>query len=471
MRTSFRSNLFDKKSRERGSILIGLVIATMISVLSFFLFKLSTEKEIAQRKAVRFDQLSNDMQSAIDSFIAIFRQAESSYVNFVTSSSCPVAKPFYIALANGSGCTTAAHPSFDPTQVADSGPARANWACIIGNSSALSSADNATCLDPKVERQPLIHFSDPAHQIGGRTFEFWLESVSPREKEIVFRVRSRRSLPNGSTEREERTVYFSPMFGSLAHIDHSSRVIRDRNDPVHPCGANAWDLARILQNGNCVDFGFLAGGTAIAYYKGNFFGLHRDSGRILLLDPSRTGDLRIDPRTGRLGDANGEPVLFPYSTFHPSTQDLLRGIDDFTITDREIFYTKSAENQPMYLNIISSRNNGTLANTRLCNLSEMGWGQSFDGIAATSTSTRIFTASGGLAPVNTPPVILGLKNSNGALVYIALKRFSPGGPRPVGSISPFVNCYAFYSEEEQQIEFKRTFGIDRVGDEKPYYAF
>ena len=471
MRTSFKSNLFDKDIGERGNILIGLVIATMISIMSFFLFKLSTEKEIAQRKAVRFDQLSNDMQSAIDSFIAIFRQAEASYVNFVTNSSCAVAKPFYIALASGSGCGSVDHASFSPTQVSASGPARGNWACIIGSSSAQSSMDSAACLDPKIERQPLIHFSDPAHQIGGRTFEFWLESVAPREKEIVFRVRSRRALPNGNTEKEERTIYFSPMFGSLAHIDHSSRVIRDRNDPVHPCGANAWDLVRILQNGNCVDFGFLAGGTSIAYYKGNFFGLHRDSGRILLLDPSRTGDLRIDPRTGRLGSSAGELVLFPYSTFHPSTQDLLRGIDDFTITDHEIFYTKAAENQPMRLNIISSRNNGTLAHTPLCDLSAMGWGQSFEGIAATSTSTRIFKASGGLAPIDSPPVILGLKNSNGALAYIALKRFSPGDPRPVGSISPFVNCYAFYSEEEQQVEFKRTYGIDRVGDEKPYYAF
>ncbi len=475
MHTKLKSNS-SASERESGNILLGLLIATMISLTSFYLFKLSADKETAQRKAIRFDQLSNDMQSAVDTFVAIFRQAESNYVSFITSTSCSVAKPFYIALTKGSGCSGLDHSTFVPSEVASGGPAQSSWSCVIGTASSRVADQTVECLDPKIERPALIRLTDPTHQIGGRSFEFWIESVRPQEKEIVFRVRAQRTLPNGTTEKEERTIYFSPMFGSLAHIDHSSRVIRDRSDPIHPCGAKAWDLVRVLTQGQCLDFGFLAGGTALAYFKGNFFGLHRDSGTILLLDPSRTSDPRVDPQTGRLvGAAPGDPpVLFPYSTFHPSTQDLLRGIDDFTITNREIYYAKTAENQPVLLRVISSRTNGTLASPSLCDLSAMGWGQSFEGIAATSATARLFTDTGGWAPISTPPVIIGLKNINGALVYIAIKRvnLAPDATRPAGSMSGVpVNCYAFYSEEEQQVDFKRTFGIDRVGDAKPYYAF
>jgi hypothetical protein len=109
----------------------------------------------------------------------------------------------------------------------------------------------------------------------------------------------------------------------------------------------------------------------------------------------------------------------------------------------------------------------------------MGWGQTFEGIVAAAGQPRLFkynSADGGWSDAaTTPPVLLGLKNSNGAFLQLALRIIPPGTPpssRPPGSFGGVpVNCYALYAEEEQQVEFKRTFGFDRVGDDKPYYAY
>ncbi len=471
-----------------GNIVLGLVLLAVLASSAFFLFQMSVQRGEAYSKALRADQLSNDMQSAIDTFIAVFRGIEGEYISHVTSqTTCSTARPFYLALSLGTGCNATTFEAFEATRVLTTGLATAPAPCRVGNAGASRGQGSDPCLDPKKEREPILRMTSSAHQIGGRAFEFWLHGVDPKMRELHFRVRATPADPQSAQKPEERIIHYSPVFASLAHMNHSGQVLRDRADPIHPCGQEAWDLVRYLKDGRCLELQDFALSQALGYYKGRFFGLEPSSGKVVLLDPDRSGDLSVDPLTGRVQPVGeqvfGDQVLFKYGINNGSDgMRLLQDADDFTITDREIYFLRSAENTSITLRLISVRSDNSVAYPSLCDLSEMGWGQTFEGIVAAAGQPRLFkynasnNSNGGWSDHNTtPPVLLGLKNTNGAFLQLAL-RLIPGGTqmadRPPGSIANVpVNCYALYAEEEQQVEFKRTYGFDRVGDDKPYYAF
>ncbi len=173
MFTARKLNFRDSITSNSGNIVLGLVLLAVLASSAFFVFEIGVKRSEQYGKALRADQLSNDMQSAIDTFIAVFRGIEGDYISHITSqTNCSTARPYYLALSLGTGCNAAPFDGFEPTRILATGLATAPAPCRVTTNGASRAQGSEACLDPKKEREPILRMSASAHQIGGRAFEF-----------------------------------------------------------------------------------------------------------------------------------------------------------------------------------------------------------------------------------------------------------------------------------------------------------
>ena len=105
----------------------------------------------------------------------------------------------------------------------------------------------------------------------------------------------------------------------------------------------------------------------------------------------------------------------------------------------------------------------------LCKLGQMGWAQAHLGLAALATSDPLYAVKSS----DTAPRLATfyLKTSGGDLRMLVVHH--PGGPLAAGDAdySGVHTCMVFSDSSQQQIEYARTLGFDRAGNEKAYFIY
>lgn len=169
-----------------------------------------------------------------------------------------------------------------------------------------------------------------------------------------------------------------------------------------------------------------------------------------------TNNFMVNHNTGRVGSET-IPYFVPYPDPNNHLISLLN-VDDITLIDDQIYYV--AFQGPAAH--IGHANNINGERTIICRLGEMGWSQSYSGIAASSSSDPLIDDTSN--PLNNfltnRYALFYLKTDTGDLLTAHVYRKNNG-----------FQCYVNKYQINQKPEMRRTLGFDRVKDEPPFYIY
>src|SRR5205823_250527 len=158
-------------------------------------------------------------------------------------------------------------------------------------------------------------------------------------------------------------------------------------DPLSYCqGQHPWadfliynPLAR-----KCLRFAQLGGGTGLAYYRARYFGFRPFDGQVIDLMAATMSDTYFVDEAGTVDGTN--PVFPSYK------MDNLRNADDITVIGDQVYYVALGSAQA-HIGVLD-KSTSTLDRKVVCPIGAMGYGQSYEGIAALGSSTPLIPEAG-----------------------------------------------------------------------------
>ncbi|MBF0314585.1 MAG: hypothetical protein HQK52_14290 [Oligoflexia bacterium] len=232
----------------------------------------------------------------------------------------------------------------------------------------------------------------------------------------------------------------------MAHMDADGKVVNSAPSPLDRCGGKPWGKLLLFDplTSTCNSFSMLGGVDGLAYYKGRYFGFRPSDGQVFdLLSTFAPGKITLE-EDGTL-DGTGALKIFPsYS------KALLSHSQDITLIEDDI-YTISSNGVIGLMDLTADDGTGNKgAIISICDLAKLGWMQNYDGILALAKSSKL----GDISKVGNIATFY-LKTSNGDLLNVNVEIISDTG-------NGHYSCTVTKDKTTQEIEFKRSYGFDRV---------
>ncbi len=435
------------KSR-RGGIEQGLLILTIIGIISLVLTQMSSMFSRVTKRKIKDTRASVEQATGIETMLVAYRYAEMQYLSAMTG--CSSANSFLEALKNGSGCAT-------PVIVFSSGTTD-KGTTTDGTGKALYSFPGAGCTISqnsstcKSGTHELVQSGgdDATRMIASSniTYKFYLTAPVP-ERHIA-------EFSGLIIDGDIKTKYAFAIRATLpnaAHLEADGRVTQESPDPLAKCSGSEWADFLVFNTAGrkCQRFTQLGGGTGLAYYEGRYFGFRPFDGQIIdmLYAADTSSTTYLVGEDGKVGSEK----LFP--TYEKS---VLINVDDITLAGDEIYYVAGIGSDAHI-----GAYDPTVANTKrrkICALGQDGWGQAYDGIASLSSSDPLLPQEEDSTRIAT----FFLKTSGGDMLTTVV--IATGA-----AAATTYQCYTVKDSTLQTVEYKRTFGFDRTDSTKPYYLY
>jgi hypothetical protein len=390
-----------------------------------------------QMKKTRMASAVEQVKSGIaESAYSAFRSAEIEYLK--AASGCSTAKGFYRALVEGSGCAGVSVNLFSSSATPDSGAFYQflGSGCTIGNTSSNCQA---------LEGQDILRVNGGV----GAKFENYdvtiaLKRIAPADSIIEFAIKMS-GLNNTSNTSSGFALRRSPV--NMAHLEPDGRVTQELPDIQAKCPGQPWATYLVFDPSQrkCLSFAQLGSGTGLAYYGGRYFGFRSADGQVVDLLTLGTGASYLVDETGKIGTDQA---------FVPHERDLLTNADDITLIGDRIYFVIGLGLEAR----IQALDMATNDVVDICRLGTLGWSTAYVGIAATSWSQDLLDPT--LPATATAMAMFFLKTDSGDFLNaIATKT------------SGVITCLVSKEAGQQEVEYRRTYGFDRVGDLRPYYLY
>lgn len=439
---------------DAGNIAWALALTVLIAGMGLYFSDLGQMLTRASKSKIEDSAFNLQIQSAIETFMDAYRRNEAHYINSVSGHGCTGAQGLGAALSNGVRCKDDASREI-PVSIRMFGPEVAaspdyefpqRLGCELKTDSSECSSFFGFFADEVVRLR---------QRLGERSYEygFFLIRSNLDQQVVEFRVEV----------REAGRVLGNRAFGvryelpNSAHIQWDGKVLQEKPDTLSPCSGSAWAQLRIYNpdTRECEPFVQMGGGDGLAYYKNRYFGFRPQDGMVIdLLELSKQNQVLSNSHQVNESDGsvNGVRVFPPHSRIE------LLNADDITTIDDQIFFV-SGMGVNAHIGYLKKTASGW-QRIRVCKLGEMGWGLAYSGLMAESWSDP-FDVDGSSA--HDRYSVFRAKTDSGDLLTVGLL----SGP----TYGLDYKCVAFREARLQQVEYRRTYGMERSADTKSYYLF
>lgn len=418
--------------------LCGIAITTYLTYISNLRDTIDLDGRATMRKI--------DTESAIETFLQAYRLAQVSYLQ--TTAGCPTANSFAQALQSGSNCAAGGTVWSGTSPMSDlfSYPGGGCQISTGGSSCAAAPTDVVT-----------IGVTSANQSINHNRFKITFLRSWPEFKNIEF-------LLTNLDDPKSRGIHFviNDFFQNLAHMENDGRVTQENPLGSYPCAGQPWATYQVLDpnTNSCRIFAQLGGGSGLAFYQSRYFGFRPADGLVIDLlaaaGSTNPSTYAVDYATGTIG-GGGDPVFPPYPNPNDAKVSLLN-VDDLTTIQNQIYYV-SGQGPGAQIGFVAPDGTRTI----VCQLGQLGWAQSYSGIAALSWSDALLRNPSDPLDGNLVQrlAVFYLKTTTGDLLNAAV--LSDGNSN--------FSCAVTKNTNVQQVEYRRTDGFDRVIANRPFDVF
>lgn len=445
-------------SSRKGQVLQSVAVLALVVMAGGFIGTLTVQQSRLAKKKRQDIEFGIQVQAGIETMLLAYRTEEIRYIDALSVAKCESAKPFLQALKEGSACTGGTMGDFKVFDNATLDPNLKplfNYAKASGPVCTIKVA-SSNCAQSMLELAH-IGIEDPTQKVMGTSYKFFLNAIMPEKSIAEFVVQT---MIEGGNFDLKRSFAIRPILPNSAHHDSDGKVVQETPDPLARCPGASFAVFNFFnpESQNCERFVELGGGTGLAYYGGRYFGFRPADGQVIDMFASSTN--KPSYLVGEDGKLGAETVFPAYNK-----SDFIN-VDDITAVDDQLYYVRflgtSAE-----LGLLDLSASPTHM-VQICPLGQLGWAQSYSGIAALSWSDKLNPPS-----ANKKLAIFFLKTDGGDLLTAAV---SSSTTYPAATISGVdfpknYRCTVFKDQNLQAVEYKRTLGFDRTADSKPYFIY
>lgn len=445
------------RSNQRGNIVLSLILVGVLGLIVSAVVSIINDQT---REAIRQRQSSQHrltLSSAIETFMLAVRFAEAKYM--IEARHCDDARLFLRALSDGHHCTSLEEKKILVFTEADLNGLTPEEHGLFSYASGWEINKDSSAQGPLTRK--VLTVSMDRVQV-----DFFYNSTFTTKDRAEFNAVL---YYNGERTANSRFSLFTSDSPNRMHLDSGDlKIVQQYPAANDACRNQMWSRFRQYTGSACEEMANLGGGTGVAYYRGDFFGLRSDDGQVVNFR-SLSGNSYLVAENGTLAGVK----VFP--TYN---KEALTNVDDIEILgedqgeDQIIAVSGQGENtQLSYLDM------KTKSLVPICKLGQMGWSQGFSGLAGTTGNhSLILNSNNPSASVST----FLLKSDAGRLLYVLVKSVATSseltGLEPEFLVThnngrKFI-CTGFPDTYEQDIENTRTLGLTRgkqVG--RPYYIF
>lgn len=428
--------MFSFLKRKRGNLELALILLVSVGVSGGALLSMHRSALWSSNVRRSVSKMSIDATSAVETALLAYRIAEMKYTTLV--SRCGAAHPFLQALKDGTGCQSNFHV-FTPEDVSLGGDA--SGVIEIGGAIEYPSTSAGCEIRERSSSCPTPSSGTPLFKTKLATgeFSFYLTGVDLEKHTTQWNLIKEEGDARTTTRFELRTS-----LTNTVHIEGDGRVTQQNPDPVSKCPGKPWANYSLYDSelNRCLGFGRLGGGSGLAFYHKRYYGLRPSDGKII--------ELAQGNRSRGISSQNGFPCYDP---------NLLVNADDITLIEDQIYYVTRQGNTAV-IGGLKATAPGACSQVKqtVCDLGRKGWGQGYEGIAALSSSDRLFFQGEALG---SRFATFYLKTTGGDLLTALVMVNDQGA----------YDCHVYKDATLQHIEFKRTYGFERTSDAKPFYLY
>lgn len=444
------------RSRQRGNIVLSLILVGVLGIIVSAVISLINDQI---KEAVRQRQSSQHrltLSSAIETFMVAVRFAESKYM--IETRHCDQAHLFLRALAEGHHCAKLAGKEITVFADTDLSGLTVEERGLFTYGESWRVQENSPAQGPLTRKVMSVNIDRVQVDF------FYNNTFSAKDRAEFDAV----LYVNGERAANNRFSLFTSDSPNRMHLDSGDlKIVQQYPTANDPCRNQMWSKFRQYSGTSCDDVANLGGGTGVAYYRGDFFGLRANDGQIVNFRNLDSQSYLVAEN----GTINGVKVFPAYS------KDALVNVDDI-----EILGEDQGDDQLIAVDgegediTISYLDMSTESLVPICKLGQIGWAQGVSGIAGTTGNhSLILDGSNPSASVST----FLLKSDSGRLFYILVKSV-PSSENLAGIEPEFLVthgsrkfiCTGFPDIYEQDIENTRTLGLTRGKQvSRPYYIF
>lgn len=444
-------------SNQRGNIVLSLILIGVLGVIVSAVISLINDQI---KEAIRQRQSSQHrltLSSSIETFMVAIRFAEAKYM--IETRHCDDAHLFLRALAEGHHCTKLAGKKITIFTVADLSGLTPEEQSLFTYGEDWQLNEDSPAQGPLTRKVMTVNMDRV------RVDFFYNNTFIAKDRAEFNAI----LYINGERAANNRFSLFTSDSPNRMHLDSGDlKIVQQYPTANDPCRNQMWSKFRQYTGSSCDDIANLGGGTGVAYYRGDFFGLRGNDGQIVNFR-NLNGNTYLVSENGTL---SGVKVFPAYD------KEALTNVDDI-----EVLGEDQGEDQLITVDgegedtMISYLDMTTKALVPICKLGQMGWSQGVSGIAGTTGNhSLILDSANPSASIST----FLLKSDSGKLLYVLVKSVATSadlaGLEPEFVVTrangrKFI-CTAFPDTYEQDIENTRTLGLTRGKQvSRPYYIF
>lgn len=432
-----------------------MVLASITAIFLYGAMQFVFKTQEIGLKNIKTIQAESIIESGNETFLQAYRYEEISYYYQLRDAECINGRPFADAILNGHGCgkSDLVIEAFKtPPSIAGDTSLIYSYATKCNIRDTSSDCINKSNPIKVIE----IGTSNQEQRISGHSFEYYIYNYTPSTQLLEFIVKLSKYNDNkiiGSPTKSMIGIYSS--LRNTINIESTGVVTQVNPEPENRCPGNTWATYFIYDHtsSRCISFGQMGASTGLLFYKKRYFGLRPASGEIIDLLAAATGKPYMVNEDGKTASAE-EPVFPSYK------KEYLLNFSDLSLVDDQVFGLRGDGESVTLFGLNFETSDESEALIPICKLGKLGWSQNFEGLLALSWNDKI------LNKVEGETATFYAKTSSGSLLTI----FVWVDSSITSDTTPY-QCYVFKNQNLQQIEFTRTYGIDRVSDELPYITY
>ena len=428
-----------------GGLISAVVASSIVGALVILIMRFDSMSVKIKKKNTLDASMMLHLQSAIETMVYSFRMQEMLYYYQVSQAgvSCAAPKSFFTALKEGSGCSSGAFEVFKNHVLPDMPQYYSyNGGCVINQS-------DSTCMGSEVLS---IGENSNEQRIASTSYKFHLVSVDLKRKQAEFIISMTLYDRSKPVRHIKKAFSLNSMITNLAHLEVDGRVTQENPSAFDRCvDARPWRNIKVYDpSAGCREFKHLGSGTGLAFYEDRYLGFRPSDGQIIDLLFLFGSSYLVDEN----GEINGEQLFPAY------TKSEFINIDDITVVGDSI-YTVDGQGPNAAIGYYNKSTG--LVERNVCLLGQLGWGQSYVGIAAHSSSDDVSpNPPSGLVANRVATFFLKTYGGDFLTAIVWTTNNS-------GSVNR--ECIVVKDPDLQKIEYTRTYGFDRTVDERPYHFY
>lgn len=445
------------RSNQRGNIVMSLMLMGVLGLIVSAVLVIINDQIHEAKRQRQSSQHRLTLSSAIETFMVAVRFAEAKYM--IEARHCDDARLFLRALAEGHRCTKLGAKKISVFTVSDLAGLSPEERSLFSYANGWQINEDSPADGPLTRKVITINM-ERIH------VDFFYNNTFTTKDRAEFNAVL---YVNGERTASNRFSLFTSDSPNRMHLDSGDlKIVQQYPVANDPCRNQMWSKYRQYTGVSCDDIANLGGGTGVAYYRGDFFGLRANDGQIVNFRNLNSGSYMVAEN----GSLAGQKVFPAYD------KEALTNVDDIEIVgedqgeDQIVSVHGGGENT-----VISYLETSTKTLVPICKLGQMGWSHGISGIAGTTGNhSLIFDPSSSSASVST----FLLKTDSGKILYVLVKSIADSGE--LSGLEPeflithtsgrrFI-CVSFPDTYEQDIENSRTLGLTRGKQiSRPYYIF